>query len=128
MGIVLCCGWFWAKPRSATHTFFKTLELDVQESGDDQTSVNRLLAAHEDLRWSHGRIGDYQLRFHDRLVQCWQQPICATMMDGLAVAMLPQQEFQRLPQVSDQAIVKHYLSPKNCQQKLDAFKEYGLIA
>jgi hypothetical protein len=102
--------------------------LDVQASGDDQISVNRLLAACEDLRWSHGHTGDYQLRFHDRLVRCWQRPIRATVTGGLSVALLPQREFQRLPEASDQAVVKHYLSPKNCQQKLEVFRAYGLIA
>jgi hypothetical protein len=126
-GFVLCCGWFWAKPRAAVRTFFKALELDVQASGDDQISVNRLLAACEDVRWSHGRTGDYQLPFHDRLVQCWRQPIRATVAGGLAVALLPQREFQRLPEASDQAVVKHYVSPKNCRQKLEVFRASGLI-
>jgi hypothetical protein len=43
------------------------------------------------------------------------------------VALLPQREFQRLPEESEHAVVKHYLTPKNCEQKLAALRAYGLI-
>jgi hypothetical protein len=62
------------------------------------------------------------------MVQCWSQPISARTTAGpLSVALLPQREFQRLPEESQHAIVKHYLTPKNCQQKLSALRGYGLI-
>jgi hypothetical protein len=126
-GFVLCCGWFWAKPRLAARAFFQALEAHVQITGDDQISVNRLL---RDLRahWSDGESGDYQLSFRDRLVQCWRQPIRATTATGaLSVALLPQREFQRLPEDSVDAIVKHFLTPKSCRQKLAALKSHGLL-
>jgi hypothetical protein len=125
-GFVLCCGWFWAKPSSATAAFFAALEPHVRASGDDQISVNRLLAE-LGAQWSQCK-SDYQLPFLDRLVQCWSQPISASTGTGeLSVALLPQREFQRLPENSADAIVKHYLTPKNCQQKLAALRAYGLL-
>jgi hypothetical protein len=126
-GFVLCCGWFRAKPTLGAQAFFQALEVDVQATGDDQVSVNRLLAV-LGAQWSHARTGEYQLPFRDRMVQCWSKPISATTTAGpLSVALLPQREFQRLPEESAHAIIKHYLTPKNCQQKLSALRGYGLI-
>lgn len=126
-GFVLCCGWFWARPTSAVRAFFQALEAHVQTSGDDQISVNRLIAA-AGARWDHSRNGDYQTPFQDRIMQCWSQPIRATMAASpLTVALLPHCEFQRLPEASDRAIVKHFLTPKNCEQKLRTLRQYGLI-
>jgi Nucleotide-diphospho-sugar transferase len=127
-GFVLCCGWFWARPSSALMAFFRALEADVQASGDDQMSVNRLLAA-GGAQWSVDRTGDYQLPFADRLVQCWSEPIRATLSSAvLTVALLPHCEFQRLPEVSERAVVKHFVTPKNCAQKLQVLRHFGLIA
>jgi hypothetical protein len=126
-GFVLCCGWFWAKPTVPTRAFFEALESDVKLTGDDQISVNRVLAG-MGLRWSPAGAGDYYLRLREHLVQCWSRPICATTTTGsLSVALLPQREFQRLPEDAEHAIVKHFLTPKNCQQKLSMLQACGLI-
>jgi hypothetical protein len=127
-GFVLCCGWFLARPTPGVIAFFQALEADVRTSGDDQMSVNRLLAAHG-ARWSRGKVGDYQMPFQDRAFQCWREPVRATVAHGsLSVALLPHCEFQRLPEASDRAIVKHFLTPKNCEQKLLVFRRLGLIS
>jgi hypothetical protein len=126
-GFVLCCGWFLARPTAGVIAFFQALEADVRASGDDQMSVNRLLAA-GGASWSRGKMGDYQIPFQDRAFQCWREPVRATLAQGpLTVALLPHCEFQRLPEVSDRAIVKHFLTPKNCEQKLQVFRHLGLI-
>jgi nucleotide-diphospho-sugar transferase len=126
-GFVLCCGWFWARPVPAVRAFFEALEVDVQSTGDDQVSVNRLLTA-AGAQWSRSRTGDYQLPFRNRMVQCWSQPIHATTSAApLTVALLPQCEFQRLPEDTDRAVVKHFVTPKNCEQKLQVLRQFGLI-
>lgn len=126
-GFVLCCGWFRAKPTPAVREFFRALDADVRRTGDDQISVNRLLAA-LGAEWSHSRSGEYQLAFRDRMVQCWTRPIRAVAGAGLlSVALLPHREFQRLPESTPQAVVKHLLTPKNCAQKLLALRSHGLI-
>lgn len=124
-GFVLCCGWFRARPTLAARAFFDGLEQHVRETGDDQISVNRLLSR-VGARWSESRTGEYQLPFHDRLVRCWTQPVRAAA-GPLSVALLPHREFQRLPEATDQAIVKHFLTPKSCSQKLTVFRDLGLI-
>ena len=126
-GFVLCCGWFWARPTSLARSFFEALEKDVRTTGDDQISVNRVLSA-AGMRWQHAGRGDYQLPFHDRPVQCWIAPNRATLAAApFGVALLPHAEFQRLPEASDRAVVKHYLTPKNCEQKLDVLRRCGVI-
>jgi hypothetical protein len=124
-GFILCCGWFWAKPSGATQAFFQALEADVRRTGDDQVSVNRLLAA-MGARWRTDGQGDYRLAFRDRWLQCWSNPIRAEA-GSLSIALLPHVEFQRLPEDSERAVVKHYLTPKNGPQKLSVLREYGLI-
>jgi len=126
-GFVLCCGWFWARPTKVAQGFFRALEGDVRTIGDDQISVNRLLAA-AGATWQHAGRGDYHLQFQDRLVHCWSAPIRATFPSApLRVALLPHAEFQRLPEATDHAVVKHYLTPKNCEQKLTTLRLLGVI-
>lgn len=126
-GFVLCCGWFWMRPSAGVRAFFTALEADVQVSGDDQMSVNRVLAR-AGAKWSHGPAGDYQLAFNGRMIQCWSQAVSGTLSGfPLRVALLPHCEFQRLPEASDRAIVKHFVTPKNCEQKLTVFRHFGLI-
>jgi hypothetical protein len=126
-GFVLCCGWFWARPTAGARQFFSALESDVLLSGDDQLSVNRMLAA-APMRWDLSRGPDYRLDFNGQAVPCWATSIRGTNPDAsLSVALLPHCEFQRLPEASDRAVVKHYVTPKNCEQKLLVFRHYGLI-
>jgi hypothetical protein len=124
---VLCCGWFWARPTAGARRFFSALEPDVAASGDDQLSVNRVLAA-VPMRWECGSGPDYRLPFNGKALACWGAPIRGAGTDeSLSVALLPHREFQRLPEDSDRAVVKHYLTPKNCGQKLLVFRQLGLI-
>jgi hypothetical protein len=126
-GVGLCCGWFWARPTPVVQAFFKALESEVRTIGDDQICVNRLLAAAGAV-WQHAGRGDYQLPFRDRPLQCWSEPIRASLRAApLSVALLPHGEFQRLPETTERAVVKHYLTPKNCEQKLSALRHFGVI-
>jgi Nucleotide-diphospho-sugar transferase len=125
-GFVLCCGWFYARPSLAARAFFEGLEADVLATGDDQVSVNRLLAA-VGVRWER-RVGDYQLPFRDLAVQCWREPLRGvSATGGLSVALLPHREFQRLPEDFGDAQVKHYLTPKNCEEKIKVLRQLGLM-
>lgn len=124
-GFVLCCGWFRASATPAAMKFFELLGQDVQRTGDDQISVNRILAARLP-RWSDGNQGEYRFAFRDRWVQCWTHAVQARA-GGLSVALLPHQEFQRLPEDYDGAVVKHFLTPKNCAQKMAALSAAGLL-
>lgn len=126
-GFVLCCGWFRARPTAGARRFFAALEPDVAASGDDQLSVNRVLAA-VPMRWECGHGPDYRLPFNGTSLACWTRPIRGASRDAsLSVALLPHREFQRLPEDSDAALIKHYLTPKDCGQKLAIFRRLGLI-
>ena len=125
-GFVLCCGWFWVKPTVAAQQFFRDLIRDVANTGDDQISVNRLLKA-TGLRWETGGRCDYQLPFGKHRVHCWSHPLRGKTADGrLSAVMLPHHQFQRLPERGDNVIVKHFLSPKICKDKIIALRECGL--
>lgn len=124
-GFVLCCGWFQARATTAATDFFGELLTDVQRTGDDQISVNRVLAARMP-HWSGGNQGEYRLAFRDRWVQCWTHAI-ETQARGLTVALLPHQQFQRLPEDYAGAVVKHFLTPKNCAQKMALLSAAGLL-
>jgi len=61
-------------------------------------------------------------------MQCWTAPIRATVRAApLRVALLPHGEFQRLPEPTERAVVKHYLTPKNCADKLTVLRQHGVI-
>jgi hypothetical protein len=124
-GFVLCCGWFRARASAAAVEFFETLRIDVAHTGDDQISVNRVLAARQPC-WSAGKQGEYRFPFRDRWVQCWTHAVQARA-GSLTVALLPHQEFQRLPEDYAGAVVKHFLTPKNCQQKMSLLSAAGLL-
>lgn len=126
-GFVLCCGWFRAKPTPGVVSFFSALEGDVRASGDDQVSVNRSLLAAGAI-WERNDAAAYRLPFGDRWLQCWAAPLVARLSaPSLRVALLPHREFQRLPEATADAVVKHFLTPKDCGQKLAIMRKLGLI-
>ena len=126
-GFVLCCGWFRARSTPGVISFFSALENDVRASGDDQISVNRLLLG-AGANWGRNDAAAYRLAFRDKWLQCWETPIVARLgAPALSVALLPHREFQRLPESTGEAIVKHFLTPKDCGQKIMVMKKLGLI-
>jgi hypothetical protein len=124
-GFVLCCGWFRVIASAQTQDFFDALACDVERTGDDQVSVNRLLLA-RGLRWESPDGEAYRLPFQDRHIQCWTRTRRGQVGE-LTVGLLPHREFQRLPEPSARAVVKHYLTPKNCEQKLQVLRALGLV-
>jgi hypothetical protein len=125
-GFVLCCGWFWVKPTPAVQEFFRALARDVATTGDDQVSVNRLLRA-TGMTWQTGGGCDYNLRFRKDLVHCWTRPLRGRSADGsLSAVMLPHRQFQRLFEPTSHVVVRHFLTPKQCDQKMVVLREFGL--
>jgi hypothetical protein len=126
-GFVLCCGWFWVKPTSSTQSFFRDLVRDVEVTRDDQVSVNRLLSG-RGIRWENDGRADYAFLYKGNRVHCWLSALQGRTPDGsLSVAMLPQHQYQRVPRTTDHAaVVKHFVSPKNCESKIVALRSWGL--
>jgi hypothetical protein len=125
-GFVLCCGWFWIKPSVGSRAFFRALLSHVESTHDDQVSINRLLQA-RGTRWDNDGRSDYTFPYNRLTVHCWASPLRGRTADGaLSVVMLPQHQYQRVPIASPEAVVKHYLSPKRCADKIAALREWGL--
>ena len=126
-GFVLCCGWFRVRASSATRDYFASLAVAVQATGDDQVSVNRLLVGRS-VRWHFGAAPEYALAFREHRFRVWHQAIQGVTVDGrLSICLLPHREFQRLPEPYDGAVVKHLLTPKNCQEKLVVLRAARLL-
>lgn len=124
-GFVLCCGWFRARPTDAARRFLSAVESDAATTQNDQASVNRLLVA-GGARWDAGER-DYALPFRDRMIHCWTRPIRATVRSSsLSVAMLPHREFQRIPEAYDRVVVRHFLLPPGCSDKMQALRDLGV--
>ena len=127
LGFVLCCGWFWARPTGEAYAFFRAVEDDIRTNRHDQASLNRVLAA-AGARWSRSEA-DYELPFGERLIRCWHEPIHATLeSSSLTVALLPHREFQRVPEAFDRVIVRHFLTPKGCADKVQALRDLGAFS
>jgi hypothetical protein len=126
-GFVLCCGWFRARATPGVLSFFSALQEDVRSTGDDQISVNRLLHA-AGADWEQDDAAAYRLPFREGWMRCWKLPIVARLRaPALSVALLPHREFQRLPETTPDAVVKHFLTPKDCGEKLAVMRKLGLI-
>lgn len=124
-GFVLCCGWFRARPTDAARSFLREVESDARTTRNDQVSVNRLLVA-TGARWDAAEP-EYVLPFRDRVIRCWTRPIRATVdSSSLAVALLPHREFQRIPEAYDGVVVRHFLLPPGCEDKVKALRDLGV--
>jgi len=124
-GFVLCCGWFSVKPSAGSRAFFRDLVDHVAITGDDQISVNHLLQQRR-IEWG-GRPADYTIVANGQHIRCWHEPHRGRSADGsLAVALLPHAEYQRLPIVTETAVVKHLLTPKRRDDKIAALRAAGL--
>lgn len=125
-GFVVCCGWFRARATDAARRFLRAIEADGASLRNDQIAVNRRLVA-DGARWSRVEA-DYAIPFRDRQIRCWTEPIHATLEStGLTVALLPHREFQRLPEPYDRVVVRHFLLPKGCGDRVRALRELGAL-
>lgn len=125
-GFVLCCGWFRARPTEAARAFMRAVDEDGATLKNDQIAVNRILVA-GGARWNRADA-DYTLAHGDRLIRCWNEPIHARLEStGLTVALLPHREFQRLPEPYDGVVVRHFLLPKACEDRVEALRRMGAL-
>jgi len=125
-GFVVCCGWFRARPTEAARRFLHEAEEACRTTRDDQITINRLLVD-GGARWEP-TDADYTIPFRDRVIRCWNRPIHARLgATGLTVALLPHREFQRLPESYDGVIVRHFLLPKACEDRVAALRELGAL-
>lgn len=130
LGFVLCCGLFGIRASDATIEFFKRLKQDVKETGDDQTSVNKILMEGRTL-WESCASPDYRLRIKNKRFSCWKNLIVGHSEDyGLSVGLIPHGIVQRIHDPTEtlaKVNIKHPLSPKKALDKLNLFAALGLL-
>jgi hypothetical protein len=124
-GFVLCCGWFRMRPSEGVKGFLQALAEHVAETGDDQISVNRLLA---DTAWNLDGIRPYRLAHKADLFTAWQGLARGRHEGfGLDIALAPH---GRIPRVADSwpdPAIRHILTPKTAESKLAALEAEGLL-
>ena len=119
---VLCCGFFVLRANPRTSELLRELEADVESSGDDQISLNRVIFR-RNMQW------DINL---PRLIPFnnAQLLVSPEMMTGrgrdLTVRVIPFIEVPRLHGNDINPYVEHPLSPKNNDEKKLLFQQYGL--
>lgn len=129
-GFVLCCGLFRANATPATLRFLEIVGEDVARTGDDQVSVNGVLLGAGTV-WAGAGTPDYRLRMRDTAFSCWKRPLTGTAPGlGLSVRLVPHSVVQRIRDPLDldgRICVSHPLSPKVAGEKLDLFRDSGLL-
>ena len=122
-GFVICCGLFYLQSSAAARRLLLEMEEDVRATGDDQISLNRVIESYE-VEWEINREQVYGLKFRGTPFLCSKQPITGkSTTNALKICMLPHHQFQRMHMPDEEAYVKHLISPKTAQSKLDLFRK-----
>jgi hypothetical protein len=119
---VLCCGFFVMRANNRTASFLHALETDVEQTGDDQVSFNRLLLQYN-VHWEIK--SPYRMRFRNAQLLASRDMIIGHG-NKLTVGMIPFAEVPRLHLEDNKPYVEHPLAPNENDKKKDMFKEIGL--
>ena len=124
-GFVFCCGLFYIKSNIRTRALFDEIASDIGKTGDDQASFNRVIQRTH-LKWDMYGTDSYHMHYEGRRFRCFTEPVVAySPINKLSVALLPHHLFQRLHMPGQDAFVKHLLSEKDSESKLDMFARTG---
>jgi hypothetical protein len=120
-GFVLCCGLFSIRANSQTLEFVSRWRSLLQDDGDDQRALNRLLL-HEDVAWPE--MESYSLSYKDQDFTCFHERMVGRTTE-LSVGLLPHRFYQRIAEPDSPAKVKHLLSDKNQSDVIQTLKANG---
>ena len=134
-GLVACCGFFVIRDSFAARLFLNLLESDVQNTGDDQVSVNKIL-------FNFVESFNFEDEYYEKVcfpngerfsMRCSNNNIFGDFRNfynqKLSVAILPHRLFPRLKDsVNRSTIVAHPLAPKNNNEKMNLLKEIRLLS
>jgi hypothetical protein len=124
-GFVLCCGLFRLRSTARTYRLLSELVSHVLYTGDDQVSLNRLVAARIPT-WRMAREDVYYIEGGGKRFLCSRSVIHGVGNDGLRLALLPHHLFQRVAAPSTEPpYVLHLLTRKDPDAKLQEFANYG---
>jgi hypothetical protein len=126
-GFVFCCGLFQMRSTAHTQRLLHDLNRHVQVTGDDQVSLNRLIAARAP-RWQIEAGESYYVEGAGKRFLCARSVIHGTSPDGMRLEVLPHHLFQRVPvRSSEKPFVVHPLTPKDSAEKLKEFARCGCL-
>ncbi|HEX9885676.1 MAG TPA: putative nucleotide-diphospho-sugar transferase [Longimicrobiales bacterium] len=120
-GFVVCCGLFQVRANDVARRLLAEVAEDLRETGDDQASLNRVLAR-RDVRWE--APSPYRLEYDRTEIVCSREPLLGRA-GPLTVAVLPHHLFQRIHRPAEAPYVKHLLAPKESRAKEEALKAAG---
>jgi len=121
-GFVFCCGFFFMKSCHQTRQLLNELVAEVANTGDDQVSLNRVLQK-KSFVWDTGHTRPYFMYHEEQKFTCYKTVVTGQTRDKkLSIALLPHHLFQRLHLPGQDAFVKHLLSDKDSESKLDMFQ------
>lgn len=121
-GFVFCCGFLFVKSCPQTIALLGEIATDVALTGDDQVSLNRVILG-KSLQWDTGQSSSYFMRYEEQKFTCYKTVITGQTRDKqLSIALLPHHLFQRLHMPGQEAFVKHLLSDKDSESKLEMFQ------
>lgn len=124
-GFVFCCGLFYIKSCPQTLSLLDDINLGVKKSGDDQVSFNRS-TINCDIAWETESKHSYTLVYENQEFLCFKDLISGQSGDQqLSFALLPHHLFQRLHMPGQDAFLKHLLSEKDSESKLNMFQRTG---
>ena len=132
MGFVACCGLFSVVGNKNTAGFFRAVTDYSMNYFDDQVCLNSLLSD-DDFSWTLSR-GIYHLHKQSHFLDesddgkflCSREIITGiSETRNLTVGILPHHLFQRIPQIGNDAFVKHILAPRDLSQRLDILVKNG---
>jgi len=119
---VLCCGFFVLRANKRTARLLRELEADVELSGDDQISINRLVFQ-RNMQWVIK--SSYRLPFRNVQLLLSKNMIIGKG-DSLTVGIIPFSEVPRLHLDNNKPYIEHPLAPKDNYKKKQLFQEIGL--
>lgn len=120
-GFVLCCGFFLMRSSAATKRLLDKLDDHVKSTGDDQISMNTIIAA-EDMHWDFN--SKYKIVFGKHQLLCSNHVIRGTGAH-IRIGVLPFRDFPRLPIPNTDPYVSHVLTPKESKPKIEMLRKVG---
>lgn len=122
-GFVFCCGLFYMKGCAQTLALMEEICSDVAVSGDDQVSFNKAIQRRQ-IIWDTSHRHPYTLTYDGQRFLCFKDMIFGQSRDQqFKVALLPHHLFQRLHMPGHDAYVKHLLSDKVSENKLNMLEK-----
>jgi hypothetical protein len=121
-GFVLCCGLFYMRSTPASAALLRRLRSHVEETGDDQKSLNQILLEMK-IDWEFD--SEYRVPFKKWHLRCSRQMIRSRGAD-IRVGALPFGRFPRLAEQQDRPYVVHPTTPKSPADKRAGLAEWNL--